>query len=86
MGVRHGLARVLSKRGLCSRSEAERLVREGRVRLDGRVVGWISCAWLPAVRSERGMVAQHLADLQAAAQGIERKLRQAGFEPAPPAG
>lgn len=38
MGARHGLARVLSKRGLCSRSEAERLVREGRVRLDGRVV------------------------------------------------
>jgi 23S rRNA pseudouridine2605 synthase len=29
---------VLSKRGACSRSEAERLVREGRVRLDGRVV------------------------------------------------
>ncbi len=38
MGVRHGLARVLSKRGLCSRSEAERLIREGRVRLGGRVV------------------------------------------------
>ncbi len=56
------------------------------VRLDERVVGCISCAWLPAVRSEREMVAQHLADLQAAAQGIERKLRQAGFEPAPPAG
>ena len=37
-GARYGLARVLSKRGLCSRSEAERLVREGRVRLDGRVV------------------------------------------------
>ncbi|MFN3702459.1 pseudouridine synthase [Thermomonas sp.] len=36
--MRHGLARVLSKRGLCSRSEAERLIREGRVRLDGRVV------------------------------------------------
>ena len=35
---RYGLARVLSKRGLCSRSEGERLVREGRVRLDGRVV------------------------------------------------
>ena len=35
---RHGLARVLSKRGLCSRSEAERLVREGRVQLDGRIV------------------------------------------------
>lgn len=36
--VRYGLARVLSKRGLCSRSEAERLVRDGRVRLEGRVV------------------------------------------------
>ena len=35
---RFGLARVLSKRGLCSRSEAERLVRAGRVRVDGRVV------------------------------------------------
>lgn len=37
-GPRHGLARVLSKRGLCSRSEAERLVRAGRVRLDGRTI------------------------------------------------
>ena len=37
-GARHGLARVLSKRGVCSRSEAQRLVRAGRVRLDGRVV------------------------------------------------
>ena len=37
-GPRHGLARVLSKRGLCSRSEAERLVRAGRVMLEGRVV------------------------------------------------
>jgi 23S rRNA pseudouridine2605 synthase len=36
--VRYGLARVLSKRGLCSRSEAERWVREGRVRVRGRVV------------------------------------------------
>lgn len=35
---RYGLARVLSKRGLCSRSEAERLVRAGRVRLDGRTI------------------------------------------------
>lgn len=35
---RYGLARVLSKRGLCSRSEAERRVREGRVRVDGRIV------------------------------------------------
>jgi 23S rRNA pseudouridine2605 synthase len=36
--VRYGLARVLSKRGLCSRSEAERWVRAGRVRVRGRVV------------------------------------------------
>lgn len=36
--VRYGLARMLSKRGLCSRSEAERLIRDGRVRLDGRIV------------------------------------------------
>lgn len=35
---RYGVARVLSKRGLCSRSEAERRVRAGRVRVDGRVV------------------------------------------------
>lgn len=34
----HGLARVLSKRGLCSRSQAEALVREGRVRVEGRCV------------------------------------------------
>ena len=37
-GPRHGLARVLSKRGLCSRSEAERLIRDGRVKLDGRTI------------------------------------------------
>ncbi|MBS0198997.1 MAG: rRNA pseudouridine synthase [Proteobacteria bacterium] len=37
-GPRHGLARVLSKRGLCSRSEAERWIRDGRVRVSGRVV------------------------------------------------
>ena len=36
--VRYGIARVLSKRGVCSRSQAERLVREGRVSVDGRVV------------------------------------------------
>jgi len=36
--VRYGLARVLSKRGLCSRSEAERRVRDGRVRVAGRIV------------------------------------------------
>ena len=35
---RFGLARVLSKRGLCSRTEAQRLIRAGLVRLDGRVI------------------------------------------------
>lgn len=35
---RHGLARVLSKLGACSRSQAERAVREGRVCVDGRPV------------------------------------------------
>ncbi len=36
--VRHGLARVLSKQGVCSRSEAERRIRDGRVTLDGCVI------------------------------------------------
>lgn len=36
--ARHGLARVLSKRGVCSRGEAERRIRDGRVHLNGRVV------------------------------------------------
>jgi len=35
---RFGLARVLSKLGVCSRSQAEKAVREGRVTVDGRVV------------------------------------------------
>jgi 23S rRNA pseudouridine2605 synthase len=37
-GARHGVARVLSKLGLCSRSEGERRVRDGRVRVNGRIV------------------------------------------------
>lgn len=36
--ARHGLARVLSKRGVCSRSEAARWIIAGRVSVDGRVV------------------------------------------------
>ena len=36
--VRYGLARVLSKRGVCSRSEAARWIVEGRVSVVGRVV------------------------------------------------
>jgi len=35
---RHGLARVLSKAGLCSRTEAARWIAEGRVTVDGRVI------------------------------------------------
>lgn len=34
---RHGLARVLSKLGVCSRSQAEHMIRAGRVSVDGRV-------------------------------------------------
>jgi 23S rRNA pseudouridine2605 synthase len=37
-GTRHGLARVLSKQGVCSRSEAARWIAEGRVSVDGRIV------------------------------------------------
>ena len=33
----HGVARVISKRGFCSRSIAENLVREGRVSLRGKI-------------------------------------------------
>jgi 23S rRNA pseudouridine2605 synthase len=36
--TRYGLARVLSKRGVCSRSEASRRIAEGRVAIAGRVV------------------------------------------------
>ncbi|MEO7065681.1 MAG: S4 domain-containing protein, partial [Rhodanobacter sp.] len=35
---RHGLARVLSKFGVCSRSQAEQWIRAGRVSLNGCVV------------------------------------------------
>lgn len=35
---RHGLARVLSKLGVCSRSQAQALVRAGRVRVNSRIV------------------------------------------------
>lgn len=35
---RYGLARVLSKRGICSRSEAARWIVQGRVAVDGRIV------------------------------------------------
>lgn len=34
---RHGLARVLSKLGVCSRSQAEAMIRDGRVTVDGRI-------------------------------------------------
>lgn len=35
---RHGLARTLSKLGVCSRTEAARWIANGRVQVDGRVV------------------------------------------------
>ena len=36
-GVRHGVARVISKLGMGSRTQAAQWVREGRVRVNGRV-------------------------------------------------
>lgn len=36
--ARHGIARVLSKSGVCSRTEAARWVEAGRVSVDGRIV------------------------------------------------
>ena len=36
--IRHGLARVLSKRGVCSRTEAARWIAAGRVTVAGRIV------------------------------------------------
>ncbi|MBK7145279.1 MAG: rRNA pseudouridine synthase [Xanthomonadales bacterium] len=38
MATHYGLARILSKRGLCSRTEAARWIAAGRVRVAGRVV------------------------------------------------
>ena len=45
--TRHGLARVLSKRGLCSRTEAARWIADGRVSVDGRIVRDPEAATLP---------------------------------------
>ncbi|HSX60447.1 MAG TPA: pseudouridine synthase [Tahibacter sp.] len=36
--VRHGVARAISKRGYCSRTQAAELVRAGRVQVNGRIV------------------------------------------------
>ncbi|MFS8063374.1 MAG: pseudouridine synthase [Luteimonas sp.] len=38
IAVRHGLARILSKRGVCSRTEAARWITAGRVSLAGKVM------------------------------------------------
>lgn len=35
---RHGLARYLSKLGICSRSQAEQFIRAGRVSVDARII------------------------------------------------
>ncbi|NUS39848.1 MAG: rRNA pseudouridine synthase [Lysobacter sp.] len=48
--IRHGLARVLSKRGLCSRTEAARWVGDGRVSVDGRIVRDPEAPTLPDAR------------------------------------
>jgi len=51
---RHGLARVLSKQGVCSRSEAAKWIRAGRVTVDGRIV---RDPEFPIVHSGRGLPA-----------------------------
>ena len=38
IAVRHGLARILSKRGICSRTEAARWIADGRVSIAGKVM------------------------------------------------
>jgi len=38
IAVRHGLARILSKRGICSRTEAARWIAAGRVAIAGKVM------------------------------------------------
>lgn len=38
VGPRHGLARILSKLGVCSRTQAALWIAGGRVRVDGRIV------------------------------------------------
>jgi len=38
MTIRYGLARIFSKRGICSRTEATRWIEAGRVRCEGRIV------------------------------------------------
>lgn len=37
-GKKYGVARILSKKGICSRSEAEKACKEGRVKLNGKTV------------------------------------------------
>ncbi|HEY5972745.1 MAG TPA: pseudouridine synthase [Pseudoxanthomonas sp.] len=48
--ARHGLARVLSKLGICSRTEAAAWITAGRVSVDGRVV---TDAEFPVVRDKQ---------------------------------
>lgn len=45
----------------------------------GRLIGSLSCSWMPAVASERDIVAAHLAALQDTARAIEDRLRQSGW-------
>lgn len=46
---RHGLARVLSKLGVCSRSEAARWIAAGRVSIDARIIRDPECPADPAL-------------------------------------
>nr|WP_211254791.1 pseudouridine synthase [Nevskia soli] len=62
---RHGLARVLSKLGICSRSQAEAMVRAGRVSVGGRIE---RDPERPTTQAEHARIAVDGVDVQAAAR------------------
>ena len=71
-GVRHGLARVLSKQGVCSRTEAARWIAEGRVSVDGRIVR--DPEWPTDARADRLAIDGHA--LQAAVDRVYLALNK----------
>ena len=51
-GIR--LSKVMADRGLCSRREADRLIRQGLVEVDGKVVSELGTRIDPSVQIEIG--------------------------------
>lgn len=90
----HAVRRMVAEgraRGWCSRDPSEAGAdspeRFGAIAVPvfngERNVASLSFAWLPAVATEREVVAAHLGALQDAALSIGARLRQAGLPPAP---